>query len=162
VVTGVHIVIYSKDAEVDRRFFKDILCFPSVDAGHGWLIFAVPAAEVAFHPHDENNKHEMYFVCEDIKSQIVALQTKGVQTDKISEEQWGTRTTITLPGGGTVGLYEPKHPVTFERKSPKRKHEGRRKNECSGAPRPERHPARNHRRILRLPGVPTRCLGASP
>jgi hypothetical protein len=78
------------------------------------LIFAVPAAEVAFHPHDQNNKHEMFFTCDDLKVQVAALQKKGVQVGNISEEQWGARTTILLPGGGAIGLYQPKHPVTFE------------------------------------------------
>jgi catechol 2,3-dioxygenase-like lactoylglutathione lyase family enzyme len=116
-----NIVVYSKDTEADRTFFKDILGFRSVDAGHGWLIFALPAAEVAFHPHDENNKHEMFFTCDDIKSQVAALQKKGVQVSTISEEQWGTSTTITLPGGGMMGLYEPNHPVTFKTNSAKKK-----------------------------------------
>ena len=100
-----------------------------MDAGHGWLIFAVPAAEVAFHPHDQNNKHEMFFTCDDIKAQVAALQKKGVQVSEISEEQWETRTTISLPGGGTIGLYEPKHVVTFGRNFAKKKarQTGRRK-----------------------------------
>ena len=120
-LTGAHIVVYSKDAEADRAFFKDTLGFRWVDAGHHWLIFAVPAAEVAFHPHDQNNRHEMFFTCDDIDAQVAALQKKGVQVDKISEEQWGTRTTISLPGGGAIGLYEPKHPVTVGRNFAKRK-----------------------------------------
>jgi catechol 2,3-dioxygenase-like lactoylglutathione lyase family enzyme len=107
-LTGIHVVVYSKDAEADRAFFKDTLGFRAVDAGHGWLIFAVPAAEVAFHPGDQNNRHEMFFMCNDINAQAAALQRKGV------EEQWGTRTTISLPGGGAIALYEPKHPVTFQ------------------------------------------------
>lgn len=112
-LTGAHVVIYSTDAEADRAFFRDVLGFRSVDAGHGWLVFAVPAAEVAFHPHDQNDKHEMYFVCDDLNAQIAALWKKGVRFGEIAEEQWGTRTTISLPGGGEIGLYEPKHPVTF-------------------------------------------------
>ena len=113
-LTGIHVVVYSKDAEADRAFFKDTLGFRSVDAGHGWLIFAVPAAEVAFHPGDQNNRHEMFFMCNDINAQAAALQRKGVQLGEILEEQWGTRTTISLPGGGAIALYEPKHPVTFQ------------------------------------------------
>jgi catechol 2,3-dioxygenase-like lactoylglutathione lyase family enzyme len=112
-LTGAHVVIYSRDAEADRAFFRDILGFRSVDAGHGWLIFGLPAAEVAFHPHDQNNKHEMYFLCDDLKGQMGALKKKGVRFSAIAEEQWGIRTTISLPGGGEIGLYEPKHPVTF-------------------------------------------------
>src|SRR6516165_9766922 len=121
VLTGAHVVVYSRNAEADRAFFKDILGFRSVDAGHGWLIFAVPAAEVAFHPDDQNNKHEMFFTCDNLKAQVAALQKKGARVGKISEERWGTRTTISLPGGGAIGLYEPKHPVTFERNFAKKK-----------------------------------------
>ena len=117
-LTGAHIVVYSKNADADRAFFKDILGFRSVDAGHGWLIFAVPAAEVAFHPDDENNKHEMYFVCDDIKAQVAVLKRKGVQVGEISEQRWGMLTTISLPGGGVIRLYEPKHPLTFEKGNP--------------------------------------------
>lgn len=112
-LTGAHVVVYSRDAEADRVFFRDVLGLRSVDAGHGWLIFAVPAAEVAFHPHDQNDKHVMHFVCDDLNAQIAALWKKGVRFGEIAEEQWGTRTTISLPGGGEIGLYEPKHPVTF-------------------------------------------------
>ena len=88
-LTGAHVVIYSRDAEADRAFSRDILGFRSVDVGHGWLIFALPAAEVAFHPQDQNNKHEMVFTCDDLKVQVAALQKKGVQVGQISEEQWG-------------------------------------------------------------------------
>ena len=121
VLTGAHVVVYSRNAEADRAFFKDILGFRSVDAGHGWLIFAVPAAEVAFHPHDQNNKPKCFFTCDNLKAQVAALQKKGARVGKISEERWGTRTTISLPGGGAIGLYEPKHPVTFERNFAKKK-----------------------------------------
>jgi catechol 2,3-dioxygenase-like lactoylglutathione lyase family enzyme len=121
VLTGAHVVVYSKNAEADRAFFSDVLGFRSVDAGHGWLIFAVPAAEVAFHPHDQNNKHEMFFTCDDLRKQVAALQKKGVQVGSVSEERWGARTTILLPGGGAIGLYEPKHPVTFETNPSKKK-----------------------------------------
>jgi catechol 2,3-dioxygenase-like lactoylglutathione lyase family enzyme len=115
-LTGAHVVIYSTNAEADRAFFRDALGFPSVDAGGGWLIFGVPAAEVAFHPHDKNNQHELFFVCDDLKSLMTALQKKGVCFGEIAEERWGTRTTIALPGGGKLGLYEPKHPVTFSKR----------------------------------------------
>jgi catechol 2,3-dioxygenase-like lactoylglutathione lyase family enzyme len=121
VLTGAHMVIYSKDAEADKKFFKDQLGFRSVDAGHGWLIFALPPAEVAFHPHNENDKHEIYFTCADITAQIAEFRKKGIAVGEISEERWGTRTTISLPGGGSIGLYQPKHPVTFKVNAPKKK-----------------------------------------
>jgi len=114
-LTGAHVVIYTKDAEADRAFFRDVLGFRSVDAGHGWLIFALPAAEAAFHPAEENNRHEMYFMCDDLHGLMASLGKKGVSFGEISEEQWGTRTRMLLPGGGEVGLYQPKHPVTFKR-----------------------------------------------
>jgi predicted enzyme related to lactoylglutathione lyase len=125
VLTGAHIVVYSKDADADRKFFKEILAFRSLDAGEGWLIFAVPGAEVAFHPHEENNKHEMYFTCDDIKAQIAALKKRGAQVGEISEERWGTLTTVSLPGGGAIGLYQPKHPVTFTRNFANSKRRGK-------------------------------------
>ena len=114
-LTGAHVVIYTKDAESDRAFFRDVLGLRSVDAGHGWLIFALPAAEAAFHPFEENNKHEMYFICDDLGALMASLAKKGVRFGEIAEEQWGTRTRMQLPGGGEVGLYQPKHPVTFKR-----------------------------------------------
>ena len=125
-LTGAHVVIYSKDAEADRAFFRDVLGFRSVDAGHGWLIFALPAAEAAFHPHEENNKHEMYFVCDDLKGMTASLRKQGVGFGEISEEQWGTRTRMHLPGGGEIGLYQPKHPVTFKSGGRKKLGKGRR------------------------------------
>ena len=120
-LTGAHMVVYSKDAEADKKFFKDMLGFRSVDAGHGWLIFALPPAEVAFHPHNENDKHEIYFTCDDLTAQIAEFRKKGIAVGEISEERWGTRTTIPLPGGGSIGLYQPKHPVTFKVHAPKKK-----------------------------------------
>jgi catechol 2,3-dioxygenase-like lactoylglutathione lyase family enzyme len=113
VLTGAHVIIYSKDPEADRAFFRDILGFPSVDAGHGWLIFELPAAEAAFHPHDQNNQHEMYFVCDDLKAEMAELKKKRAHLGEIVEERWGMRTTVTLPGGGAIGIYQPKHPVAF-------------------------------------------------
>jgi hypothetical protein len=86
---------------------------------HGWLIFALPAGEVAFHPHERNNKHELFFMCDDLKKDVATLIKKGVHVGETSEERWGTRTTIALPGGGEIGLYEPKHPVTFGMKATK-------------------------------------------
>jgi len=97
-----------EDAAEGRIFFKKTLGSRSADAGEGWLILAVPAAEVAFHPHDENNKHEMYFMCDDIEARVAALKKRGVQVGEISEQRWGTLTTMSLPGGGAIGLYEPK------------------------------------------------------
>jgi len=112
-ISGVHMIIYSKDAEADRAFFRDVLGFASVDAGHGWLIFAMPPAEAAFHPSDDNDVHELYFMCENLKAEMSALAEKGVHCSDTQEARWGSITKIQLPGGGKVGLYQPKHPTAF-------------------------------------------------
>ena len=102
-------VVYSKDAEADRAFFRDVLGFASVDAGHGWLIFAMPPAEAAFHPAEENGRHELYFLCDNLTSEMAELRTKGVECSEVVEARWGSVTKIRLPGGGEIGLYQPKH-----------------------------------------------------
>lgn len=112
-ISGAHVVLYSKNADADRAFLRDVLGFPSVDAGHGWLIFALPPAEVAVHPAEENNRHEFYFMCDDLTAEITALKAKGVSCSEVHEERWGSLTTIRLPGGGEIGLYQPKHPTAL-------------------------------------------------
>jgi catechol 2,3-dioxygenase-like lactoylglutathione lyase family enzyme len=112
-ISGAHMIVYSKDPEADRAFFRDALGFASVDAGHGWLIFAMPPAEVAFHPADENDVHELYFICEDLKAEMAALAEKGVHCSDEQEARWGSITKIQLPGGGKVGLYQPRHPTAI-------------------------------------------------
>jgi catechol 2,3-dioxygenase-like lactoylglutathione lyase family enzyme len=116
-IFGAHMIVYSKDAEADRAFFRDILGFASVDAGHGWLIFALPPAEAAFHPADENDQHELYFMCEDLKAEMAVLAEKGVQCSEVQEARWGSITKMRLPGGGQIGLYQPKHPTALGLKS---------------------------------------------
>jgi len=88
-IAGAHIIIYTMDADADRAFFRDILGFQSVDAGHGWLIFALPPAEGAFHPSEQNGPHELYFMCDDLKSEMALLATKNVKCSKVKEERWG-------------------------------------------------------------------------
>ena len=112
-ITGVHLIVYSKDAEADRAFFKDVLGFSSVDAGHGWLIFKLPPAEGAFHPAEENDTHEVYLLCDDVKNEIASLAAKGVKCSEPVERPWGLLTTVSLPGGGNLGLYEPRHPTAI-------------------------------------------------
>jgi catechol 2,3-dioxygenase-like lactoylglutathione lyase family enzyme len=112
VITGAHAIIYSKDAEADRAFFRDVLGFSSVDAGGGWLIFALPPAELAAHPADDAGHHELYLMCDDVQATVEELEGKGVElTGPISDEGFGLLTAIRLPGGGELGLYEPRHPV---------------------------------------------------
>jgi catechol 2,3-dioxygenase-like lactoylglutathione lyase family enzyme len=109
-ISGAHIVIFSKDADADRAFFRDVLGFPSVDAGRGWLIFALPPAEAAFHPSEEHGRHEFYLMCSDLKAEMASLAKKKVQCSEVEEARWGSITRLRLPGGGQVGLYQPKHP----------------------------------------------------
>src|SRR5271166_5368568 len=97
-IFGAHFILYSKAAEADRRFLRDVLGFPSVDAGHGWLIFALPPGEIAVHPAEENGKHELYFMCDDLKAEMVALAAKGVRCSEVHKERWGSITRIGLPG----------------------------------------------------------------
>jgi catechol 2,3-dioxygenase-like lactoylglutathione lyase family enzyme len=110
-ITGAHAIIYSRDADADRGFLGDVLELPSVDAGHGWLIFALPPAELATHPTDGADRHELYLMCDDIRATVAELEAKGVRfSGGIAEERWGSVTAIKLPSGGELGLYEPKHP----------------------------------------------------
>jgi catechol 2,3-dioxygenase-like lactoylglutathione lyase family enzyme len=112
-IFGAHVIIYSKDAEADRAFFRDVLGFKSVDAGHGWLIFALPPAEAAVHPADADAAHELYLMCDDLDGEIAALKAKGVACSEVQKARWGAITHISLPGGGQVGLYQPKHPTAL-------------------------------------------------
>jgi predicted enzyme related to lactoylglutathione lyase len=111
-ITGVHAVIFTNDAEGVRAFFRDVLGFSSVDAGAGWLIFALPPAELAAHPADESGRHELYLMCDDAHATADELTRKGVEISRpISDEGFGLMTTIKLPGGGELGLYQPRHPT---------------------------------------------------
>lgn len=112
-ISGAHVILYSKDASGDRAFLRDVLGFASVDAGHGWLIFALPPAEVAVHPAEENGRHELYLMCSDLKAEIARLEASGVSCSKVEKERWGSITRIALPGGGKIGLYEPSHPTAL-------------------------------------------------
>ena len=107
-ISGTHIVLYSTNADADRAFLRDVLGFRHVDAGHGWLIFALPPAEAAIHPADAP-KHELYLMCEDLKSEVAALTKKGVNFSAIEEARWGSITKLRLPSGVEIGLYQPKH-----------------------------------------------------
>ena len=108
-ISGAHMVINSKDADADRAFFRDVLGFPWVDAGHGWLIFALPPSELACHPASENSNHEIYLMCEDVAAAIQILERRQVSCEPVSELSWGRLTHFRLPGGSRLGLYQPKH-----------------------------------------------------
>ena len=108
-IIGAHTIVYSKDPEADRAFFRDVLGFKSIDVGEGWLIFALPPGEAAFHPSDQNDVHELYLMCDDLEVEMASLTKKGIECSAVHEETWGSLTQIRLPSGGTVGLYQPKH-----------------------------------------------------
>jgi hypothetical protein len=109
VIDGAHIIVYSKNAEADKAFFRDVLNFPHVDANSGWLIFKLPPSEVAVHPSDENDMHEFYLMTDDLDMELLALNKSGVACEAVSQQAWGRMTRIRLPGGGTLGLYQPRH-----------------------------------------------------
>ena len=115
-INGAHIVIYTRDAEADRAFFRDVLGFSCVDAGGGWLIFAMPPLEAAFHDSRKNDQHELYLMCDDIEATLKALQSKKVKVSEVSEQRWGKLAAFSLPGGGKIGVYQPKHPSPLKLK----------------------------------------------
>jgi catechol 2,3-dioxygenase-like lactoylglutathione lyase family enzyme len=111
VINGAHVIVYSRDAEADRAFFRDVLGFASVDAGGGWLIFALPPAELAAHPAETGGGHELYLMCDDVHRTVEELTAQGVEfVGEVTDQGFGLLTAIRLPGGGEVGLYEPRHP----------------------------------------------------
>jgi hypothetical protein len=108
-ITGAHAIVYSMSPGDDRDFFRKVLGFPSVDAGNGWLIFGLPPAEVAVHPSEENDVHELYLMCDDVEAFVAAMGRRKVRCGPIQDEPWGRLTQLTLPGGGKLGVYEPRH-----------------------------------------------------
>ena len=113
-ISGVHALMFARDADKVRAFFRDVLGFSSVDAGGGWLIFALPPAELGIHPTDGDPHHELYLMCDDIHASVAALEQKGVQiTRAITEQRFGLTTAIRLPDGGELALYQPSHPTAL-------------------------------------------------
>jgi hypothetical protein len=108
-ITGAHSIIYSSNAEADLNFFKNILKFPNVDLGHGWLIFGLPPSEIAVHPANESGLQEFYLLCDDINLFVEEMAGHNVICTAVENQRWGSLTYITLPGGGKLGVYEPKH-----------------------------------------------------
>ena len=108
-IIGAHSIIYSTDPESDREFLRDVLHFPHVDVGGGWLIFALPPSEVAVHPSEENNVHEFYLMCDDVNAFIADMKKRRIACSAVHAQPWGLLTEVTLPGGGKLGVYEPRH-----------------------------------------------------
>jgi catechol 2,3-dioxygenase-like lactoylglutathione lyase family enzyme len=123
-ITGAHILLYSSRPEADRAFFRDVLGFRNVDAGEGWLIFSLPPAEMGIHPTDGERAQPhggrdllgavLYLMCDDVRALMKSLQAKGVKCSAVEEEPWGIKTTIQLPSGGEIGLYQPTHPTAID------------------------------------------------
>ncbi|MFC6594397.1 VOC family protein [Kitasatospora paranensis] len=115
-INGAHVIIHSRDEEADRAFFRDVLEWPNVDAGGGWLIFALPPAELAVHPTDGPGAHELYLMCDDVDATVRDLTARGVEfTRPVTAAGWGRVTAFRLPGGGEVHLYEPRHARATDR-----------------------------------------------
>jgi hypothetical protein len=109
VIIGAHSILYSRDPDSDRDFLREVLRLPSVDVGGGWLIFGLPPAEVAVHPSDENDVHELYLMCDDVKAFIRDMKKSGIACGPVHSPDWGVLTHVMLPGGGKLGIYEPRH-----------------------------------------------------
>jgi hypothetical protein len=109
VINGAHAIIYSTNPEADRALLRDVFKLTHVDVGGGWLIFGLPPSEVAVHPSDENDIHELYFMTDDIEAFISAMTGEGLECTPVADQGWGLLTHLTLPGGGTLGIYQPRH-----------------------------------------------------
>lgn len=108
-ISGVHVIVYSKDATADRAFIQNVLGFSGVDAGNGRLIFKLPPGELGMHEAGENDRHELFLICDDLAIEVERLIDAGVECEPAVDHGWGLATRLTLPGGGTLGLYEPRH-----------------------------------------------------
>lgn len=114
-ITSVHTIVYASDADQARAFFRDVLGLPYVDAHDGWLIFKLPPAELAVHPAADDGRHELYLMCDDIGATMADLEAKGVEfTSPVTEQSFGLVTSIAVPGGGELGLYEPRHRTAYD------------------------------------------------
>ena len=139
-ITGTHALIHSDHAEEIRAFFRDTLKLPHVDAGHGWLIFSLPPAEIGMHPAEKGSHYELYLLCDDINSTVADLEKRGVKfSAPITDARFGFVTSLTLPGGAELGLYQPKHPLAPPWPTPKR-------NRTRAASRPKKKSPAKRRR----------------
>jgi len=133
-ITGAHSIIYSAKADADRAFFRDVLGLTHVDVGGGWLIFGLPPAEVAVHPSDTNDKHELYLMCDDIEAFVANMKGRGVACAPVTNQGWGLLTEVTLPGGGSIGVYQPRHARPKMMSAAKPRREGARARKTARRP----------------------------
>jgi hypothetical protein len=134
VIIGAHSILYSRKPEADRAYLRDVLQLPSVDVGGGWLIFGLPPAEVAIHPSDENDVHELYLMCDNLKAFIADMKKRGIACGSVHSPGWGVLTHVMLPGGGKLGVYEPRHARPKAMKVGKPGKKSVRKNRARPAP----------------------------
>ena len=120
-IIGAHSILYSKNPEGDRTFLRDVLRLPNVDVGDGWLIFGLPPSEVAVHPSEKNDVHEFYLMCADIEVFVAELQKRGATCGPVMDRGWGLLTQVGLPGGGKLGVYEPRHARPKAMAAPRKK-----------------------------------------
>ena len=106
---GAHWIIYSTNPDADRAFLRDVLALPTVDVGDGWLIFGLPPSEVAVHPSNQNDLHELYLMCDDVEAFMAAMKRRQIDCAPVQNQGWGLLTRVTLPGGGKLGVYQPRH-----------------------------------------------------
>jgi hypothetical protein len=147
-IIGAHSIIYSKNAEADRAFLRDILQLTHVDVGHGWLIFGLPPAEVAVHPGQNNGTHEFYLMCEDVEDFVRDMRGRGVTCGEVQMMGWGMLTEITLPGGSKLGVYQPRHarPKAMEAKAPKKAPKRKAPKRAAAKKKPAKRPRAKARR----------------
>ena len=145
-ITGAHSIIYSKNPEADRGFLKDVLRLPHVDVGDGWLIFGLPPSEVAVHPSEKNDVHEFYLICADVDAFVARVAARGLACSPVRDMGWGRLTQVTLPGGGKLGVYEPRHARPKAVSAPKRGKRPAPRSPAHRKAKTRRSPARSKRR----------------
>jgi hypothetical protein len=147
-IIGAHSIIYSQQPEADRAFLRDVLKMPNIDVGGGWLIFDLPPAEVAVHPSDQNDVHEFYLMCDDVEAFVADMEGRSIACAPVQDQGWGRLTQVTLPGGGKLGVYQPRHArpnVVSAKKAPAKKRPARKKAPARKKPaakKPARKPAK--------------------
>ena len=108
-ISGAHVMIFTRDEDADRAFLRDALEIPCIDSGGGWLIFKLPPTELGVHSHDANDLHQLYLICDDLDATIAKLADKGITCSEVMNASWGRATSVPLPGGGKIGVYQAHH-----------------------------------------------------